>query len=139
MKVRDKETKGITLIALIITIIILLILAGISISALGGENGLFTRAKQAKNNTLDAQNAENQALTGYETKIHEVVGGSGGGAISAADNAAAILVNANAISTEKGRAEGVEGGLRTDLGQKTDSENKEEESTDYYDEEGNEG
>lgn len=42
-----------------------------------------------------------------------------------ADNAAAILVNANAISAEKTRAEGIEGGLRTDLGQKTDSENKE--------------
>lgn len=42
-----------------------------------------------------------------------------------ADNAAAIVVNANAISAEKTRAEGIEGGLRTDLGQKTDSENKE--------------
>lgn len=42
-----------------------------------------------------------------------------------ADNAAAIVVNANAISAEKTRAEGIEGGLRTDLGQKTDPENKE--------------
>ena len=42
-----------------------------------------------------------------------------------ADNAAAIVVNANAISADKTRAEGIEGGLRTDLGQKTDPENKE--------------
>ena len=42
---------GITLVALIITIIILLILAGITIGALTGENGLFTRAKQAKEKT----------------------------------------------------------------------------------------
>lgn len=78
IKINIREMKGITLIALVITIIILLILAGISILALGGENGLFTRAKQAKNNTLDAQKAENQALTGYENKIDEVLGNSGG-------------------------------------------------------------
>ena len=41
------KTKGITLIALVITIIILLILAGISISAMTGS-GLFGRAKEAK-------------------------------------------------------------------------------------------
>ena len=38
-----KEQKGITLVALVITIIILLILAGISIATLTGENGLFKR------------------------------------------------------------------------------------------------
>lgn len=74
MKTSIKETKGITLIVLVITIIILLILAGISILALGGENGLFARARQAKNNTLDAQNAENEFLNGYEYIISEQVG-----------------------------------------------------------------
>ena len=43
--------KGITLIALVITIIILLILAGITMNALTGENGLFKRAKEADNLT----------------------------------------------------------------------------------------
>lgn len=42
------KNKGITLISLVITIIILLILAGISIVAITGDNGLFNRAKQAK-------------------------------------------------------------------------------------------
>ena len=42
------KNKGITLIALVITIIILIILAGISVATLTGENGLFSRAKQAK-------------------------------------------------------------------------------------------
>ena len=45
-----KNKKGITLIALVITIIILLILGGIAIATLTGENGLFARAKQAKEN-----------------------------------------------------------------------------------------
>lgn len=41
------QNKGITLIALIITIIILLILAGVTINVLIGENGLFSIAKKA--------------------------------------------------------------------------------------------
>ncbi len=40
-----KERKGITLIALVITIIVLLILAGVSISMLIGDNGILTRGK----------------------------------------------------------------------------------------------
>ena len=46
-KIRNKN-KGITLVALIITIIILLILTGITIATLGGENGLFTKVKLGK-------------------------------------------------------------------------------------------
>lgn len=68
-----KEQKGITLVALVITIIILLILAGISIATLTGENGLFKRAKDAKNNTVDAQNAENTALNFYTDAMNNVL------------------------------------------------------------------
>ena len=52
-----KKTKGITLIALVITIVILLILAGISISALTNQ-GLFEKAKEAKQKSEDAQKWE---------------------------------------------------------------------------------
>lgn len=45
------ENKGITLIALVITIIVLLILAGVSIATLTGENGVLTKAETAKNQT----------------------------------------------------------------------------------------
>ena len=48
MKNSKKQEKGITLIALIVTIIVLLILAGISISMLTGQNGILNRASQAK-------------------------------------------------------------------------------------------
>lgn len=44
-----KEQKGITLVALVITIIVLLILAGVTISLTLGENGLLNRAEQSKN------------------------------------------------------------------------------------------
>ena len=46
-----KQTKGITLIALVITIIVLLILAGITIASLSGDNGILTRAKEARDKT----------------------------------------------------------------------------------------
>lgn len=50
-KKRFKETKAITLIALVITIIVLLILAGITIAALSGNNGILTNATKAKEET----------------------------------------------------------------------------------------
>ena len=43
-----KSKKGITLVALVITIIILLILAGISIASLNGKEGILTKAKKTK-------------------------------------------------------------------------------------------
>ena len=68
-----KNAKGITLIALVITIIILLILAGISIQALTQTN-LFDKTKQAKNATENAQNQENETLTSYEDEIDKYLG-----------------------------------------------------------------
>ena len=49
----NKNDKGITLIALVITIIVLLILAGISISMLSGENGILNQATKAKAQTTE--------------------------------------------------------------------------------------
>ncbi|MFR5190657.1 MAG: prepilin-type N-terminal cleavage/methylation domain-containing protein, partial [Clostridia bacterium] len=47
-----KKEKGVTLVALVITMIILIILAGISINTLVGDDGIITKAKQAKQNIL---------------------------------------------------------------------------------------
>ena len=46
-----KNNKGITLVSLIITIIILIILAGITINITVGQDGIITKAKEAKTNT----------------------------------------------------------------------------------------
>ena len=51
MNKTKKNTRGITLIALVITIIVLLILAGVTIAVLSGENGILTRAAEAKEKT----------------------------------------------------------------------------------------
>ncbi len=50
-----RNQKGITLIALVITIIVLLILAGVSIAMLTGQNGILTQAGNAQDQTRDAQ------------------------------------------------------------------------------------
>ena len=65
MKTRKKE-KGITLIALVISIIVLLILAGVTIAALSGDNGILTRAKEAKEKTEQAQKEEEKTLSDIE-------------------------------------------------------------------------
>ena len=52
------KNKGITLIALVVTIIVLLILAGISISMLTGQNGILNRAAEAKEKNNAAQEEE---------------------------------------------------------------------------------
>ena len=72
-----KENKGITLVALVITIIILLILATISIQSLT-NTGLFAKAQEAKEKTQNA--AENQAktLNEYEDELNKYISGTTG-------------------------------------------------------------
>ena len=75
MKEKFIERKGITLIALVITIIVLLILAGVSIAMLTGENGIITQAIKAKENTEQAAKNEMAALNSIEDYLSEQTGG----------------------------------------------------------------
>ena len=70
-----KNTKGITLIALVITIIVLLILAGVAIVSLTGENGVLTRASDSKNKTDEEEEKEAIAIA-YNGAITESKGES---------------------------------------------------------------
>ena len=63
-----KDTRGITLISLIITIIVLLILVGITIATLNG-NGILKRVLDAKQKTENAQELENEILIEYEKDL----------------------------------------------------------------------
>ena len=58
MKNKLKENQGITLIALVITIIVLLILAGVSIAMLTGQNGILSQAENAKTRTTQSSAEE---------------------------------------------------------------------------------
>ena len=66
-----RKTRGITLIALVITIVILLILAGVSIAMLTGNNGILTQAKSAKENTELAKEQEEKDLDKINSYINE--------------------------------------------------------------------
>lgn len=66
-----RKNQGITLIALVITIIVLLILAGISISMLTGQNGILNRAQEAKEKTEEAVLEEKIKLAVAEAQMSD--------------------------------------------------------------------
>ena len=66
------ENKGITLVALVITIIILLILATISIQSLT-NTGLFAKAQEAKEKTQNAEENQARTLNEYEDELNKYV------------------------------------------------------------------
>ena len=72
MKTTNEQLKigGITLISLIVTIVILLILAGISISTLT-NTGMFRKTKEAKEKTQSAEKEQNKILDEYETALDQ--------------------------------------------------------------------
>ena len=65
------DTIGITLVSLVVTIIILLVLAGISIVILGGENGLLSKTKQAKKAHIQSEMQEQLTLALNELQIEK--------------------------------------------------------------------
>ena len=65
------KNKGITLVALVITIIILLILAGITISSLT-NTGIFKKAREAKEKTQQAEINQEKILDEYEKAIDDL-------------------------------------------------------------------
>lgn len=69
MKKIKKEDKGITLIALVLTIIVLLLLAGISISMITGQDGIVNKAVKAKESTEQASKEEKVKLLLAEYNI----------------------------------------------------------------------
>lgn len=68
-----KGQKGITLIALVVTIIVLIILAGVSISLLFGNYGVVTKAKEGKNMQANAQVYEEKSLTNVDYFMNETL------------------------------------------------------------------
>lgn len=74
-----KENKGVTLVALVITIIVLLILAGVSIAMVAGDNGVLNQAVSASEKTAGATAKEDlsQAVTGVQSDFYaDVYGGN---------------------------------------------------------------
>ena len=70
-----KQVKGITLIALVVTIIVILILAGIALNLTIGENGLFTRAQNAANTWQLAEQNEQNAMNDLSSWMDQYLNG----------------------------------------------------------------
>ena len=70
-----KENKAITLVALVVTVIVLIILAAVSISLVLGEHGLLKMAREGRDNYAVATNEETTQLTDIEDTIDEIVTG----------------------------------------------------------------
>ena len=66
-----KKENGITLVALVVTIIVLLLLAGIAIATLGGENGIFSKVKQAKKAQIESEMKEQLTMGLQELQIEK--------------------------------------------------------------------
>ena len=76
---KNKQERGITLIALVVTIVVLLILAGVSISLVLNNNGVISKAKDAKNQYAEAQTNEEKHFNEVTDWIKETVGDTTGG------------------------------------------------------------
>lgn len=74
---RIKSTKGITLVALVVTIVILLILAGITLMYVLGDNSIFKLAQDAKNKIDDAIRNEQEDLKSLQNSMNEAINGIG--------------------------------------------------------------
>lgn len=68
-----KQEKGITLIALVVTIIVLLILAGVTIALVLGQDGIFSKAETAAENTTNSQELEQLKLAAMEARTYNLV------------------------------------------------------------------
>ena len=69
-----KKQKGITLIALVVTIVVLLILAGVTISLLLDENGIIKKSKDARREYGQAKANEQEDLSNLSDMIDEATG-----------------------------------------------------------------
>ena len=78
---QKQNEKAITLIALVITIIVLLILAGVSIVTLSGENGILTMANKATLQNEAASVVEQIELKCSENNISQILNGNSGDSI----------------------------------------------------------
>ena len=124
-----RESKGITLIALVITIIVLLILAGVAIAALSGPNGILSNADKAKEQTAESGAREkiNIAVSGsYDTtgrfdseKFKEEIQNMGGSILAEDDSTITVEMDGYeaVVNKETGEIISIEksGGVRPQL------------------------
>ena len=73
-----KKNKGITLVALVVTIVVLLILAGVSINLVLGDNGIIAKAKEAQRKSAEASQNDLIGMNELAQQLEEKINGSAG-------------------------------------------------------------
>lgn len=73
-KLKVKKEKGITLVALVVTIVVLLILAGISLTLVLGQNGIVSKAKEAREKTDEATTNTELFFNSTVDEIDKIIG-----------------------------------------------------------------
>ena len=86
MKTKIKQEKGITLIALVVTIVVLLILAGVSVNALFGNSGIIEKAKEAQNAMTKAKENDEKQIGELTNWLDNQVNGTTGGGTTGGDD-----------------------------------------------------
>ena len=74
-----KKNKGITLVALVVTIVVLLILAGVSINLVLGNNGIIAKAKDAETKSAEARENDLKGMNSLIEQMESTLNGSGNG------------------------------------------------------------
>ena len=74
-----KKNKGITLVALVVTIVVLLILAGVSINLVLGNNGIIAKAKDAETKSAEASQNDLKGMNSLIEQMESTLNGSGNG------------------------------------------------------------
>ena len=74
---KTKEMKGITLVALVVTIVVLLILAGVSINLVLGNNGIIAKAQEAKTKQAEASKNDLKGINSLIEQMESTLNGSG--------------------------------------------------------------
>ena len=80
-----KNNKGITLVALVVTIVVLLILAGVSINLVLGNNGIIAKAKDAETKSAEASENDLKGMNGLVSEMEGALAGNGGAGGSGTD------------------------------------------------------
>ena len=79
IKYIEKSKHGITLVALVVTIVVLLILAGVTITALLGDDGIIKKAQDAADLMNNAIQNEQNEMNALLNELDEIIAGNGGG------------------------------------------------------------
>ena len=72
LNIKTKDKNGITLVALVVTIVVLILLAGVSINLVIGNNGIMQKAKEAKESMEQAAKEEQEGLSALEERLNSL-------------------------------------------------------------------